>query len=78
MKKSTTNCTKTTESRKLIPETTIEATIKVTLVIKDQLNKDQALDILKDMVNDQPDAFGNEPLFDQVEYKDIKVFQREV
>lgn len=60
------------------PETTIEATVKLTFVINDQMNKEQALDLLKDMINDEPDAFGNEPNFDHVEYKDIKVFQRGV
>lgn len=74
--KSNMSSTKTTVLPK--PETTIEATVKVTVIINDQMSKEQALDLIKDMINDQPDAFGNEPNFDHVEYQNVKVFQRGV
>ena len=76
MKKSNTSSTKTTALPK--PETTIEATVRVTVIINDEMDKFQALELIQDMINDKPDAFGNEPNFDHVDYQDIKVFQREV
>lgn len=50
------------------PETTIEATVKVTLVLDDQIDMQEAEDIIK----------CNLGCFDNAEISTLKVFQKEV
>lgn len=56
--------------KKPYPETTIEATVKVTYVINDQMDKKQAEELLHDILDESE--------FDDMKIKDVKVFQREV
>lgn len=50
------------------PETTIEATVKVTMVFDDQIDKEEAAEIVK----------CNLGCFDNAEISNLKVFQKEV
>lgn len=50
------------------PETTIEATVKVTLIFDDQIDKEEAAEIVK----------CNLGCFDNAEISSLKVFQKEV
>lgn len=50
------------------PETTIEATVKVTMIFDDQIDKEEAADIIK----------CNLGCFDNAEIHSLKVFQKEV
>lgn len=58
------NCTKTMESKN--PETTITATVEVTVIIKDQVSELQAGEILHDILDG----------VDDYKVKNLKVFQR--
>jgi len=56
--------------KKVYPETTIEATVKVTYVINDQMDKKQAEELLHDILDESE--------FDDMKISNVKVFQREV
>ena len=66
------NCTKTTESKKSGkypwegPETTITATVEITLIVKDQVSELQAGEILHDILDG----------VDDYKVRNLKVFQR--
>jgi len=51
------------------PEAVIEADLKVTVIIKDEISKEEARQIIEDMFIDGPD---------NLQIKDVKVFQRGV
>lgn len=51
------------------PETTIEYNLKATLIISDEVNKEYALSILDDILEDA---------FDKLEVKGVKLFQKNV
>lgn len=67
MKKSITKLDKTTVSK---PETTIEAVIHVTKIIDDELSKQEAQEVLSDILRDAD--------LDHLEIKQVKTFFREV
>lgn len=60
------------------PETTIVANVQLTFIINDEMSKEEAQELIKDVLGDCVDAMGNDPVWDDVKYKGIKVFFREV